>query len=100
MKPRFRKEINFGLGFKVPVEWLDKVIAGRDRSARTGAYSLKSVGGPHIELDSSVPVWDQLEAYSHEILHAAIDFDLYVRSDLIPELKREAEETKKHLEDD
>lgn len=95
MKSRFRKKIHFGLGFSCPVEFKDMSKAD-DR----GLYSKKNYGGPIIEVDNTEPIWDQLQTYSHEILHAAIDFDLYVRGELIPQLKKEAEETAKHLEDD
>jgi len=94
MKPRFRKAIHFGLGFSSPVEFKDM------SKGDNGLYSKKGYGGPIIEIDNTIPIWDQLETYSHEILHAAIDFDLHVRTVLIPEMKKEAAETAKHLEED
>lgn len=95
-RPRFRKQIDFGLGFSVPViREPVQPAAGAD-----GAYEpIQGKDGPRINLDTRVPLWEQVEAYAHEILHAAIDFDLYVRRELSGPMRAEAERTRRELLD-
>lgn len=76
-RKRYLSVINFGDGFKVPVV---------DRRLRKvpGQYipDQPDGGGRIIEMDDDpkTPEWTRMETYSHEILHAAIDFDLYMRT--------------------
>jgi len=90
MKRVIPKVVSFGLGFKVPVTWRGRI------PGRMGQYNPTVRGGPEIELRANVPLWEQYEAYAHEVLHAAIDFGLWVRQELVDPLLREAVKTE-HL---
>lgn len=72
-RPRFPKAINFGFGFKVPIVWKNKVKNSAGETV-AGAYTPVADGPPIIELDATEPLWDQLDLFGHEVIHAAIDF--------------------------
>lgn len=96
MKPHFKKQIEFGLGFKVPVRDLN----GTPDDGIDGQYSEKgTTDGPLIEVDFSEPLWVSIDAYAHEVLHAAIDFHRHAKQ-MADTLKEEADETKRELADD
>lgn len=92
--PKFLKAIRFGLGFRSPVVW-----KGRSLPQALGQYHQASAGGPRIELSGGLPLWDQVRVYGHEVLHAAIDFDLHCQR-IAEQLQVEALDTERELKED
>ena len=81
--PRIPKAVNFGLGFKVPVQWRGKLpgMDGKYQPATAGR------GGQCIEMSEEPSRAVMLETYAHEVLHAAIDFQLYVLRELVEPMR-------------
>lgn len=87
--PPIPKGINFGLGHRVPVVRREQ-IRGLD-----GKYDPNTI---QIELnDSTSPLWERYLVYAHEVLHAAVDFNLRVLRDIVIPMVIEAQETVQHL---
>lgn len=90
MRIKFPKLLRFGLGFGlVPVKWRGRNIAGALAQYKAG----------EIEMSPHEPLWDQVRAFGHEVLHAAIDFDLYCGR-LAEQLRVEALDTERELKED
>jgi len=83
-----RKSLDFGCGFRVPVTFKPS-IPGRDGEFDPNTNS--------IALNSSSPLWEQYDAYAHEVVHAAIDFCRHVQQQYVIPMRLEAERTKHAL---
>jgi hypothetical protein len=88
--PRLPKSIKLMPGMVVPVK------AGTT-PGWSGSYTPVKDGGPFIEIDPKEPLWEQWETYGHELIHAAIDAQLYIQRNIVAPLRLEAERTAREL---
>jgi hypothetical protein len=89
--PRIPKSVKFLPGFEVPVR------PGENEGA-SGIFMPTKEGGPYIEIDPNDPLWERWKTYGHEIIHAAIDAQLWIELNIVEPLKAEAERTARELE--
>jgi hypothetical protein len=88
-RPRIPRTVNFGLGFKVRVEWVER-LAGR-----TAEFDIDKMT---IRINKATPVWEQYESFAHEVMHAACDFNLSILRDIARPLQEAAIKTEVKVE--
>ncbi len=91
--PKIPAAVAFPFGFKVPVVSVEQL------KEKDGQYVMKNHGGPYIDLADSQPLWQKYQTFAHELVHAAIDFDLWVQRAIVEPMKEEAEQTAKELKE-
>ena len=92
-RPRIPKQHRFPWGYVVPTEFHNLV-------GLNGQTLLEQhPNGPRIDIDTRGSYSEQIEAYAHEMMHAAADFNRWVLQTIVAPLREEEEATRKALEE-
>lgn len=87
--------IDFGYGFVVKVVIMPKLRGCDGEWCGIG----HSTAPMTIRIDGSCPLWRQHEVFAHEVVHASLDFFQWLRDNLVEQMKDEAAETAKELDE-
>jgi hypothetical protein len=95
---KWRRPHSFTLpgGWKRPIYfWSKRKMKHENRNDPTfGPKDLSGYwDGEKIVINSSEPVWVQIEVLGHELLHATHDYALWLRQNYVDPIKQEAGET-------
>ena len=87
--------VRFGFKFTVPVQRVAKM------PGKSGEYFFfDNPDGCRIDISGAEPTWEQIDAYGHEVVHAAIDFCRYLQREYVTPMRLEAERTAIELAQD
>lgn len=99
-KPRYRKKIDFGFGYSVPITFKDQVLVKGTPVAGVTTFVSTQKDNTTIEIDRNDPLWEQMDTYAHEILHAAIEFHRWVLQNYVLPVRVEAAHEEREQEEE
>ena len=97
LRGRYRKKVDFGFGYSVPITFKDRVISQGVPVAGVTTFVSKSKDNTTIEIDQKDPLCEQIDTYGHEIIHAAIEFHRWLVMTYVLPLREEAVRTEERL---